>query len=72
MPNRTPAQLEAQILMETSRNPVVSYIRLAEEMNLEGISVTTSMIRYVWERRVLSTRLARIKWAKKQLTVPTE
>ena len=69
MPNRTSLQCEEQILLKTRENPAVSYIRLAEEMKMEGISVTSSMIRYVWQRRVLSTRLARIRWAKKQLVM---
>ena len=35
-------------------------------MKLEGIVVTPTMVRYVWQRKGLSTRLARIQWVKRQ------
>jgi hypothetical protein len=66
MPNRTPAALEAQILAQTLATPTVSYIRLAEKMNADGIVVTSTMIRYVWQRNGLSTRSARFQWVKRQ------
>jgi len=65
MPNRTPAPLEEQILLNTCRHPTLSYIRLAGEMNSGGISVTPTMVRYVWQRHGLSSRLARLDWVKK-------
>jgi hypothetical protein len=37
MPNRTPAQLEEQILMQTRKYPRISYVRLAGEMRSEGV-----------------------------------
>jgi len=64
MPNRTPAQLEEQILLQTRKCPHISYVRLAGEMRSEGGNVTPAMVRYVWQRSGLSTRLARLAWAK--------
>ena len=64
MPNRTPAQLEEQILLQTCGNPTASYIRLATAMKLEGICVSPTMVRYVWQRHGVSTRSARLEWAK--------
>jgi hypothetical protein len=66
MPNQTPVPVEDQILLKTHANPTVSYIRLAGHMSLEGISVTPTMIRYVWQRHGLSTRLARLQWVKRR------
>jgi transposase len=62
MPNRTPAPLEERILLQTRRHPIVSYIRLAGEIQSEGIGVTPTMVRYVWQRHGLSTRSARLEW----------
>ena len=64
MPNRTPATLEEQILLQTRKNPLMSYIRLAGEMKSEGGSVTPTMVRYVWQRHGLSTQSARRAWVK--------
>lgn len=68
MPNRTPAALEDQILLKTHANPTVSYIKLAEHMKLEGIGVTPAMVRYVWQRHGLTTRVARLLWLKRRRT----
>ena len=64
MPNRTPVQLEEQILLQTRKYPRISYIRLAGEMRSEGGNVTPTMVRYVWQRHGLSTQSARRSWAK--------
>ena len=64
MPNRTPAQLEEQILLQTRKYPRISYVRLAGEMRSEGGNVTPTMVRYVWQRHGLSTQSARRAWAK--------
>jgi hypothetical protein len=64
MPNRTPPDLEEQILLSTRRNPTFSYIRLSGEMGSDGIGVSPAMVRYVWQRHGLSTRSARLKWTK--------
>jgi len=66
MPNRTPALVEDQILSKTNANPTISYIRLAGHMKREGIGVTPTMIRYVWQRHGLSTRAARLRWVKRR------
>jgi transposase len=64
MPNRTSAVLEEQILLQTRKNPLISYVRLAGEMKSEGGSVTPTMVRYVWQRHGLSTQSARRAWVK--------
>ncbi len=64
MPNRTPASLERHILSKTYENPSVSYLRLAGQIQLDGVAVTPAMVRYVWQRERLSTRAARIQWVK--------
>lgn len=65
MPNRTAAEVESQILLKTQDNPHISYLRLAGQMRAQGIAVTPSMVRYVWQRHGLSTRMARIQWLRK-------
>jgi hypothetical protein len=64
MPNRTPARLESEILLQTRKRPLISYIRLAGEMKSEGGSVTPTMVRYVWQRHGLSTQSARRAWVR--------
>lgn len=64
MPNRTPVGVEQSILLKTVENPRFSYIKLADDMKNKGISVTPTMIRYVWRRHGLSTRSARLRWLK--------
>jgi transposase len=64
MPNRTSAVVEEQILSQTRKHPLISYVRLAGEMKAEGGSVTPTMVRYVWQRHGLSTQSARRAWVK--------
>ena len=66
MPNRTAAPLEDKILLNTHTHPTISYLRLAGYMKSEGINVTPTMVRYVWERHRLSTRSARLQWVKRR------
>ena len=70
MPNRTPDKIEAQILLKTHANPSFSYVRLAAHMKAEGIAVTPTMIRYVWQRHGLSTRAARLQSVKRRQKQP--
>ena len=64
MPNRTPAQLEVQILLQTRKHPLISYVRLAGKMKSEGGTVAPTTVRYVWQRHGLSTRSARLEWIR--------
>ncbi len=66
MPNRTPAAIEGHIMKKTHASPTVSYIKLAEQMKEDGIGVTPTMVRYVWQRLGLSTRAKRLQWVKRQ------
>ena len=68
MPNRTAASVESRILSRTRSLPSMSYIRLAGSLRAEGVPVTPAMVRYVWQRQGLSTRSARRRWVKKQIT----
>jgi hypothetical protein len=63
MPNQTPAPLEEEILIHTRKYPLLSYVRLAGEIKSKAGGVTPTMVRYVWRRHALSTRLARLEWA---------
>jgi hypothetical protein len=65
MPNRTSPILEQQILLETCGNPAFSYVRLAAFMKSQGSNVSPTMVRYVWQRHGLSTRMARREWIRK-------
>ena len=64
MPNRTPQHIEQEILLVTRKKPMVGYIRLADEIKSEGMDVTPTMVRYVWQRHGLTTRSARVKWVR--------
>jgi hypothetical protein len=64
MPNRTPEHIEQQILLMTRKKPMLSYVRLADEIKIDGVHVTLTMVRYVWQRHGLSTRAARVKWVR--------
>jgi hypothetical protein len=66
MPNRTAAPLEDNILLKTHTHPTISYLRLAGHMKSEGINITPTMVRYVWQRHGLSTRSARLQWVKRR------
>lgn len=64
MQNRTPIHMEEQILWKTLEHKTISYLALAARMRAEGINVTPSTIRYVWQWHGLSTARARVRWAK--------
>jgi hypothetical protein len=66
MPNRTPVPVENRILLKTHDNPIASYVRLAGELQSEGVSVTPGMVRYVWLRHGLSKRSARLRWKRRK------
>src|SRR5688572_33138650 len=50
MPNRTPPEIEEHILINTYQYHKFSYIRLAREMQAKGMTVSPTMVRYVWQR----------------------
>ncbi len=66
MPNQTPPDLEQEILAMTAQYPTGSYLRLAEQFKREGIRVTPGMVRYVWQRNGLSTRISRLQWMRQR------
>jgi hypothetical protein len=65
MPNRTPAEVERQILLKTQERPMLSYVRLAHEFHLNGFTITPATVRYVWLRHGLSTRSDRLRWVRR-------
>ncbi|MGH7231352.1 MAG: helix-turn-helix domain-containing protein [Nitrospiraceae bacterium] len=67
MPNHTPPDLEQQILAMTEQHPSASYIRLADQLKTAGVEVTASMVRYVWQRHGLTTRVARLLWLERRV-----
>jgi len=72
MPNRISALMEEQILINTRKNPTIGCTRLADKMSSDKIEVTPTMVRYVWQRHGLSTRLARLEWTKSFNTISPE
>jgi len=66
MPNRTSETTEQTILLKTLESPKGSYVRLAQTMRSQGIGVTPTMIRYVWQRHGLSTRHLRLQYFKRR------
>lgn len=72
MRNRTPLLVENHILLKTLEYHNYSYLAFAAKMRSEGVSVTPSMVRYVWKRHGLSTAQARIKWARRSRLSPDD
>ena len=64
MPNRTSPEIEECILVKTYQHETFSYIRLATEMKAKGMTVSPTMVRYVWQRHGLSTQSARRAWVR--------
>jgi hypothetical protein len=64
MPNQTPPELEQQILAMTEQYPTGSYLRLAAQFKRNGVQITAGMVRYVWDRNGLNTRVSRLHWMK--------
>lgn len=66
MPNQTPPELEQQILAMTEQYPTGSYLRLAAQFKRNGVQITAGMVRYVWDRNGLNTRVSRLHWMKQR------
>jgi len=66
MPNQTPPELERQILTMTEQYPTYSYLRLADQLKLVGVSVSAGAVRAVWQRHGLATRFARLLWLERR------
>ncbi len=65
MPNQTPPELERHILAMMEQCPTYSYARLANQLKLVGVRVSTAAVRAVWERHGLTTRFARLLWLER-------
>ena len=53
MPNEYPQQIVDKILNMTRQFPAYSYVRIAVQLQIEGVSVSASGVRKVWERNGL-------------------
>jgi transposase len=61
-PNQTTPEQEEQILVMTRRYPSYSYVRIANQLQLEGKSIGSNAVRGVWDRHGLVKKLARFLW----------
>ena len=76
-PNRVPAEIETAILDHALAHPCHGPMRVAQELMLRGIQVSSSGVRGVWQRHNLLTkhdRLLRLEktTAERQLTLSDE
>lgn len=68
MPNAYSEALVKQILDKTRQMPGSSYNQVALALQLEGVAVSGSGVRHVWERHRLARRLARYLWLEKEVS----
>lgn len=68
MPNAFPEELVKKILDKTREFPSYSYNRVANELQLEGVSVSGQGVRKIWQRHNLTRRLSRFLWLEKEVS----
>ena len=68
MPNAYSEEQESQILEMTRRFPSYSYVRIANQLQLEGVGVSGPGVRRVWSRQGLTRRLARFLWLEREVS----
>jgi len=66
MPNQTPPEVEERILRMTETMPAASYVRVSQALAETGVRVTPSAVRYVWQRRGLTSRHQRLQWLRRR------
>jgi transposase InsO family protein len=66
MPNAFDEEMTAKILDMTRRYPSYSYNRIAQQLQLSGVSVSGGGVRKVWDRQGLTRKLARFLWLEKE------
>ena len=67
MSNVASPEQEAKILEMTRRFPSYSYVRISQQLHLEGEAIGPAMVRGVWDRQGLLKRLARFLWLDKEV-----
>jgi transposase len=66
MPNQFPEEIVNRILEMTRKEPSFSYVRIASQLQLQGISVSPGGVRKVWERHGLVRKLSRYLWLERE------
>lgn len=59
-PNRVPEEVERAILEHSLYNPTQGCLRVAQQLNLRGVNVSSSGVRGVWSRNKLLTKHQRL------------
>lgn len=67
MPNKYPQEIVDKILEMTRRYPSYSYVRIAGQLQIEGVSVTPGGVRKTWERQGLVRKLSRYLWLDREV-----
>ena len=68
MPNEYPQEIVDKILAMTRQFPAYSYVRIAGQLQIEGVSVSASGVRKVWERNGLVKKLSRYLWLEREVS----
>ncbi|HEU5117447.1 MAG TPA: IS481 family transposase, partial [Isosphaeraceae bacterium] len=66
MPNAFAEEMVQKVLDMTRRFPSFSYVRVARQLQLEGIAISGGGVRKVWDRQGLTRKLARYLWLEKE------
>lgn len=62
MPNAFSEAVVNQVLEETRRFPSYSYMRVADRLRRQGLRISGSGVRKIWERRGISRSEERRRW----------
>jgi hypothetical protein len=65
-PNRVPAEIEAAVLAHGLDHPCHGALRVEQELRLQGLAVSSSGIRGVWQRHNLLTKHERLLRLEKE------
>lgn len=68
MPNQLPEEIVSKVMDMTRRFPAYSYNRIAQQLQLEGVSVSGGGVRKVWERQGLVRKLSRYLWLEAEVS----
>ncbi len=68
MPNEIAGEVEAKVLDLTRENPSYSYNRIADQLQLLGISISGTGVRKVWARHDLCRKLSRYLWLEREVS----
>ena len=68
MPNEYPQEIVDKILDMTRKYPAYSYVRIAGQLQIEGVSVSPGGVRKTWERQGLVKKLSRYLWLEREVS----